>query len=341
LLETIYFLDSRAIPKGGGYTRTPVIWLIEEPEAFLYEDLVQHVGRRLATAAAQTDWTVCVTTHERELAMASEGRVHWVELGGGRGSQRTWELDLSRDDADTRLAEQCRKAYGTGVTEAALLAEVERLRQQLTANPWIVVVEGKHDETIIARLIEIGDAHHASRLRVVSPIRGPEGAAWVSSSVRKLADVFRDARVVGLSDNDYEGCEHHGKLLEAIQTQGLAQVGALLIPETRATKNAPRGELVDAPGHPRTAQTNQTVDLAGRSLTIEALYDEPAIEKRLISEGCFFEHWVADPGHDRVRFTRLVNDGKKGKAASTVAGMLRRGRLGSLARLWEEIVGAF
>jgi len=343
MLEILAYLDSHSVTRSQEL-EPRFVWLIEEPEAFLYEDLIGYAGSRLREVSRQDRFTVVCTSHSRDAALATQGRIVWVTMDP-TGSQVSSTFDLSSPQQMESFREYSRGQLGTGAIEAQLRQWVEDLgAKQKESIQRVLCVEGKHDEEVIKRLLEVCKKADTPNVRVLAPVTGSQNAEHVKLTVLTLSELLPTARVVGLFDNDYEGISRHRGLTDQLDRVGRTNAVGLVLPSTLACQAAPTGYIVESGGVPSTKATGESVDLTGKSLTMEALYDEPGIVAELIHKDMFWEHWVAKAVKVKVHkaaYSRLRDDSCKGAAAQVVITRLAKGRCGSLQILFDEVLKAF
>ncbi len=338
MLEVLAFLDKSTVVRA--HELEPrFVWLIEEPEAFLYEDLIHHVGARLEEIGKSPSFTVLSTSHSRELVLATMSDVHWARLTGD-GTRVVQSFDLFEEKQRAGFRDFARSQFGSGLLESELMELVKRLGEE-AGDHYILVVEGKHDQSVVQKLLEVHSDDTTPAITVIAPVTGSQNAQHVTQTVLTLSDLPR-ARVVGLYDNDVEGVRRFRGLEQKLRTSGKRNAAGLLLPATEHTKAVSEGHLTPGSDNRPCAQpTGQTVSLAGHSLTLEALYDDAAIARELRTAGLVFDHWVPRQVDDRVVYRNLVHEGGKKRAADIVVKHLRPGSCGSLKVLFDEIVSTF
>jgi len=339
MLEILALLDSSTVPRSHEL-QPRFVWLIEEPEAFLYEDLVHHVGARLEEVGSKSDFTVLCTSHSREVALATEGDVAWVKLARD-GTRIVRRFDLEETDEREEFDDYARAQFGTGIVEAQLAALAHELKSKAdTEDNCVLVVEGKHDKRILEACIKACSGDGTPDITVMAPVTGSQNAEHVKHSVLMLSELPKTF-VVGLFDNDYEGTRRCKGLNNDLAASGRRNATALLIPCPEHCKAASTGYLASASGGIVTRETGHTVDLRGKSLTIEALYDHPKVVEELREEALLYNHWVVKPVKQGLAYDNMKDGRAKARAAEIAASHAAAGRCGSLELIFDLVVKTF
>lgn len=328
ILETLKFLDGN-IRQRGHDLKKDVIWLIEEPEAFLYEDLVTAFSRTLANAAE--NFTVLVTTHSRDFSNATGGQMHWIGLDE-EGSMIKDTFDLSERSQQKRFADFAGEQFGRGWLELFALRKMEELKNA-PARP-AVFVEGKTDITILKKVFEIFPL--SGGIDFFEGITDSQSnAQQVSKSAAALARMDRNRKVVGLFDNDYEGVTRYDELVKVIESEKLDRCFAVLLPCPARLKEVELGNYQGVGD--KTIASGQVISLEGKGIAMEALFDHDDHLSFLKQRGFVYEHWYSTPSDKSSRpMYKLLNKiGESAKVfiANEIAKNLTEVNAGSLLTL--------
>lgn len=332
ILETLKFLDSRIVNRAGNLAPV-VVWLIEEPEAFLYEDLVHAVGKTLSAAAK--DFNVLVTTHSRELVYSVLGKVNWVALEK-KGTTTSKTFDLGSEKGKEDFGAYASEQFGRSWLELQYERTVAELKKKPAAKP-IIFVEGESDETILKKLFQLFPFEGGVEIRRAIT-NSSSNAEHVAKSVVEIGRLLDDRVIIGLFDNDLEGKKYFESLETSITNEPLEKCSAVILPCPPLLKEAaigvpfPDGTLRDS---------QQRVDLEGISITIEALLDSDSLQSLLKSKNYIEDYWLGSKGGRQtdVIYTNLTHHGKQRKTqiARDVAEALTRREAGSLKLLRDRL----
>lgn len=335
ILETLEYLDSNIVVRGNELS-PEVIWLIEEPEAFLYEDLIHSVGEKMNNAALE--FNVLITSHNRELALSTEGVVNWVNLFD-KGSDIVKRFDLSEEEGKEEINEYARSHFGESFVETKAQQEIEKLK--VIDDGRLLIVEGICDEIVLKRVFELLPPGKGS-IEIRRPITDTDNALNVSKSVLAISPHLQGNKLVlGLFDNDYEGVQRFKAADEKIRSNSLTNAKIMLLPSCASHKKVSLGELNpdNSEGEDLVIARNKNANITGKSLNLEAFYDEESVVKVLIEEGLLYKFWLLkldDKGN--VHFSNVVPGKNKKKIALRVAELLTKEKMGSLKILRDKIV---
>lgn len=335
ILETLRFLDGN-IRQRGHDLKKHVIWLIEEPEAFLYEDLVTAVSRTLANAAE--NFTVLVTTHSRDFSNATGGQMRWIGLDEG-GSTIKDDFDLSERSQQKRFADFAGERFGRGWLELFALRKMEELKNA-PARP-AVFVEGKTDKTILEKVFELFPL--SGGIEFFEGITDSQSnAQQVAKSAAALARMDPNRKVIGLFDNDYEGVARYAELVKVIEQEKLERCFAVLLPCPPRLKEIELGNYQGVGD--KTIASGEIISLEGKGIAMEALFDHDDHLEFLKQRGFVYEHWYSTPSDKPSRpiYKLLNSKGENAKAfiAKEISGSLTLQNSGSLLTLRNEIAKA-
>jgi hypothetical protein len=324
ILETLKFLDSNISTRANDLSPV-VIWLIEEPEAFLYEDLVRAVGKTLEEAAI--NFNVLATTHSRELVNSVTGCASWVSLKND-GTSIPKTFDLGTESGKFDFASYAAEQFGKSWLEIQYEKTAAELKSKKQKAP-IIFVEGESDEILVKKLFAVFPIKGGVDVR--RAITNPSSnAQHVKESVVKMSSFIPEQTIVGLFDNDHEGIKHYESLIEQIEKLNLTSCHAVKLNCPAALRNVEVGFLV--PGG-RIDGTGKHVNLDGVAVTIEALIS-PEILQMLKPKNYFASYWTSSQGgkQSEVIYTNLTlnGKGKKIQIAKDVAALLTKENAGDL-----------
>jgi 5S rRNA maturation endonuclease (ribonuclease M5) len=325
ILETLRFLDENIRTRGKDLKKH-VIWLIEEPEAFLYEDLVTAVSRTLSNAAE--NFTVMATTHSRDFANATGGQLRWIGLDADGSSIRN-EFDLSVRNEQKRFADFAGEQFGRGWVELFVIRKMKEL-ENAPATP-VVFVEGKTDKIILEKLFQVFPVH--SGIEIFEGITDMQSnARQVAQSAAALARMDPGRKVVGLFDNDYEGVVWHAELQEIIDREKLTRCFAVHLPCPSMLHSVEVG-YYEGIGD-RTVASGEMVDLDRKGIAIEAFFDHVDHFMFLKEKGFVYDHWYCTPSDQPskpvYKLLSSVGEMKKVFIAQEIGKKLTKENAGSL-----------